>query len=114
MFHRLRLFLLPAIIAGAVVTTSVTPTLAAEAPQFRVYNSGYHTIEALNVSPHGYNHWGADLLGEDYLESGYFDRPLSGYNLPSCYQDVRAVYTNGHVEYMWDVDVCDYNVRFYY
>ncbi len=80
----------------AVAATAITKASSAD---FRVYNAGSTTIMVLNVEPSGYNSWGPDLLGNNELDPGYYVRPLVGYTIPSCVQDVRAVYSDNVVQY---------------
>jgi hypothetical protein len=99
----------------ALAMLTAAPSFAQySSPNFEVVNEGHHTIVVINVSPHGYNSWGADLLGNDELEPGYWFKPLIGYNLPSCIQDVRVIYSDNVVDYMYSVNVCTHYVTFSY
>jgi len=97
---------------GLVVAATAITKAQYVAPNFRVYNGGSQTIMVLNVSPHGYNSWGPDLLGDNELNPGYFVRALAGFSLPSCIQDVRAIYADHEIQYFWGIDVCTENLTF--
>lgn len=105
----------------ALAMTVVLPLAAAAntcADTFVVYNQGTHTIEHLNTSPSNDSAWGPDLLGQYVLNPGYNYRPLFSYYGADCdcatNQDVRAVYSDGTVLTDMDVNICAYNVSFYY
>ena len=112
----LRAFVRPGAIALGMMLAATAYVGAASysAPNFTVYNEGSEVIESVNVSPHNNNSWGEDLLGNYALQPGYNYKPLTNYTLPTCYQDVRAVYDDQHVETLYNVNVCTQNVIFHY
>jgi len=99
-------------VVGAIFTTSAISS--ASSAGFTVYNDGTVTIEHLYVSPHGRNSWDADLLGTYVLNPGYNFHPLENYTVPTCWQDIKAVYEDGHVITDWDVDICSVNIHYSY
>ena len=111
----LSVFVRSAVLTLALMVAATAITKAQySSPNFRVYNAGSHTIVVINVSPHGNSSWGADLLGNNELDPGYYVTPLATYNLPSCVQDVRAVFSDYTVQYFWGLDVCTQNLTFHY
>ena len=108
----------PRIVAAALVLALGValgqPALAQyHAPQFTIYNQGSTCIAIVNVEPSDSNNWGPDLLAGVMCPNQYL-HPLVNYTLPSCIQDVRAIYTDGHVEYTWGLNVCSYNLIEHY
>lgn len=84
-------------------------SLAADAfvaPNFLVINDGSHTIIAVYVEPSASDSWGQDLLGNNVLDPGYETHALTGYTLPSCIQDVKVIYSDKHIAYDLNVNVC--------
>jgi|SRR5579871_2700723 len=112
----LRALVRPAVLAVglSLAATAIVSAATYTAPNFTVYNQGSEVVEQLYVSPHNNNTWGDDLLANYELEPGYSYKPLQNYTLPSCYQDVRAVYDDKHVETIYDVNICTNNVIFHY
>ncbi len=108
-------------LAAAFALALSMPLIAAAncGDTFTVYNEGSHTIYSIYVEPHDYAYWGPDLLGNYVLYPGYHVEPLSLYwganpNIPDIYQDIKVVYQDGHVITDYDVNICAYNVTFYY
>jgi hypothetical protein len=99
-------------IAGMVLATSAISS--ASSADFTVFNDGSVTLEHLYVSPHGRNTWDQDLLGNYVLNPGYNYKPLVNYSVPTCWQDVKAVYEDGNVVSDWDVNICAVNLHFSY
>lgn len=104
-------------IAAALAFAVAFPVIAAAncGDTFTVYNSGAHTIYQVYVEPHNYPYWGPDLLGNDVLQPGYHFIPIAFYyganpNVPDAFQDVKFVYSDGHIAYDYDVNICEYNV----
>jgi hypothetical protein len=100
------------VVAGAVLATSQISSASSAA--FTVYNDGTVTMEHLYISPHGRDSWDEDLLGNYVLNPGYHYRPLENYTVPTCWQDVKAVYEDGKVITDFDVNICDVNLHFSY
>jgi len=107
--------------ACAILMTSYPqPARANAGDTFTIYNQGYHVMYIVNAEPSSYGSWGPDLLGTGYtLSPGHSFQPLSWYyganpSIPSCIHDIRVIYSDGHVEYDYGVDICSYNVSFYY
>jgi len=103
-----------------VVVSSPSPARASAGDTFTIYNEGVHTIEIVNVEPSSAGTWGPDLLGSGYiLGPGHSFQPLSWHfgadpTVPSCTQDIRVIYSDGTVDTDMGVDICNYNVTFYY
>ena len=109
----LRRFLRASILTAGLIVAATSVTKAG-VNDFTVYNQGSGTIEYLYVEPSGYAYWGSDLLGSYEINPGYNYHPLVGWKVPNCVQDVKAVYTDGHIEYYWGINVCNQNLTFYY
>jgi len=103
MFSRRTAFV--AYISSIILALVLLSSTAALADKFRVGNSGGHTIVSLWVSPSGDRYWGEDLLGDDYLQPGYY---VSAY-VPGCYADIRILYDNSQVQTRYGFDTCNYN-----
>jgi len=89
------------------------PTRAALA-DFRVENDGAHVVQYLYIEPEGAPSWGPDLLGQYELYPTQYDAALAGYTVPNCNQDMRAIYTDGHVEELDGVNVCTQYIMLHY
>jgi hypothetical protein len=109
-----------AILLGLVLIVTMYSTARANCGDtFRVYNQGSHDIYELYVEPASYNSWGPDLLGTDVLLPNEYVTPISFHwgsepDMPSTTQDVLAVYSDGTKQEVDNVDICSYNVTFYY
>lgn len=100
----------------AITTLSVAASYAQAvytAPNFEVINDGSHIMDGVWVSPVGDNNWGNELLN-GVMGPNQFVHALTGYNLPSCMQDVRVEYTDTTIDYYYNLDVCTTNVIFHY
>ena len=103
-----------------VLASSSQPARASAGDTFTIYNQGYHTMYIVNAEPASYGSWGPDLLGTGYvLSPGHSFQPLAWHYgadpyVPSCIHDIRVIYSDQHVEYDYGVDICSYNVTFYY
>jgi hypothetical protein len=111
---RLNPRIIAATLAFALGFALAQPAMAQNhAPQFTLYNQGSTCIAIVNVEPSASNNWGPDLLS-GVMCPNQFLHPLADYSLPSCVQDVRVIYTDGHIEYTWGINVCEYNLFEHY
>ena len=116
------LTILPAIFAACVImlASSSQPARASAGDTFTIYNEGSHTIYEVYAEPVDYGDWGPELLGSGYMLSpGHSFQPLAWHYgadpyVPSCMHDVRVIYSDAHVEYKYGIDICNYNLTFYY
>lgn len=97
----------------AFMLVAALPTSAALS-DFRVENDGAHVVVHLYVAPEGANSWGSDLLGQYELYPSQYTAALAGYTIPTCNQDMRAIYTDGHVEELDGVNVCSQYIMLHY
>jgi hypothetical protein len=104
------------IVALSVVLATALPTSALDAPNFRVINGGQTRAVELNVSPSSSNDWGSNLLDpyDDILDPGNFVYALRGWNLGSCVQDLRVIYEDGHIEYLYNTNICRNDITLHY
>jgi hypothetical protein len=104
------------IVALSVVLATALPASALSAPNFEVINAGQTRAVELNVSPSGDNDWGDNLLDpyDDILDPDHFVYALRGWNLGSCVQDMRVIYEDGHIDYLYGTNICRLNITLHY
>ncbi len=96
-----------ALVVGLLVIGRST----ALAGSFKVYNQGNGTVYHLYVSRHSDSNVGPDVLGDYTIPPGTVDTltfPPGSFD--TCYWDIIAVYTDAHIEHVWNEDLCSYNL----
>jgi hypothetical protein len=106
-------FLSSVLLTGSLLCGSVLPSSALEAPNFRVINGGQTRAIEVNVSPSASDDWGDNLLAID-LDPGHYVYALKNYTIGSCVQDLRVVYEDEHVEYLYNINICRNDITLHY
>jgi len=94
-------------IAGALIASAIATAAYAAQQDFTVTNHTGHTIVTLNVSPHGDDHWGPDILGRDVLNDGEQAAVTFDRDEEQCSWDIKVTYDDGTNNDLRGVDLCE-------
>jgi hypothetical protein len=95
------------LIAGALIASALATAAYAAQQDFTVTNHTGHTIVTLNVSPHGDDHWGPDILGRDVLNDGEQAAVTFDRDEEQCSWDIKVTYDDGTNNDLRGVDLCE-------
>ncbi len=88
------------------ISASISPARA-DQRDFRLINRGSTTIVSVYISAHGNPSWGSDALGSSVVYSGqYSDMYYTGPDSVGCMFDIRVVYADHAIRYMWNENLC--------
>jgi len=105
----LRVLIAAVLVVGIVPFAPSQP--AAAAHSFIVRNHGEHTISEVHISGLAQSTYGPDLLGDDYIEPGQYQRFTL---VQGCVQDILIVWDSGHREKNNRWDTCQYDLVTHY
>jgi len=92
-------------IAVSSVALTFSTSVLAHDVKFELTNHSKATLVDLRLSGSSDPHWGEDTLEED-IPPGE-DMEVTIDELAECEYDMRAVYSDGDTEEVWNVDLCN-------
>jgi hypothetical protein len=95
---------LPVAAALAIGTMSIAQ---AEDLVFELVNDTSFDLMEFYTSPANVDEWEEDVLGDEYLASGYAVDVLIADGRSDCVYDIKAVFNDGDVVEDYGVDLCD-------
>ena len=94
------------LMSAIILSMFTIGTASAKSVRCSFENHSGTVVKYLYMSPHSYDNWGEDLLGNTVLwngESGSF-RYNNNFRVYARYYDIKVVFANGDYVTFWNID----------
>ena len=99
---------------AAVLALGTMSMAQAQDLVFELFNDSSVDLMEFYTSPANVNDWEEDVLGNEYLPSGYAIDVLIADGRSDCVYDIRGVFDDGDVVEDFGVDLCDLEAYTFY
>ncbi|MEH1868407.1 MAG: hypothetical protein V7K69_25885 [Nostoc sp.] len=100
-------------LAFPIVPLAIQNALANDLRDFLIYNNNELEITALYVSSAKSRYWNDNILNSDIV-NGSFDMITFSNSSNQCKYDVKAIYSDGTYDLMYEANLCStYGITFY-